>query len=368
MSRVTVAVILLAALAAACTSPATSGGRRPSTTAPASLGSPSGTASPVSPSGPAPRETGPPTAGYPDFWRVRHDQDPVDPRSPEMMRAIEQASDKPFVYLSGTDSGRWGTPYFEADPSTPQVEVSCPASPCFDFPDSDKIPFRIPPQARPSFDSDHGFVVIDRTPGVNAALWLWRACTPAACGRWTAHGMSYTSLDSDEIDRCWAQHYPSVVPASNLANFGHRGLPGLYLGIRYDEVATDRSIPHVLKIAVPNTASSHVYPYVGDESRGGDIPEGTLLRLKSSVDLSGLSRAARVIAEALKTYGAVVGDTSGAPVELKVENLVVERAPHKWSDVGISATSLSTLPLTDFEVVQADRDAPGPPPESCPNG
>src|SRR5207249_1274073 len=157
---------------------------------------------------------------------------------------------------------------------------------------------------------------------VNAVLWLWRACPPSHCGSWIAHGMSFTAIGSDELDRCWAQQFPTLVRPSDLQNSGHRGFPGLYEAVLYGEVAADRSISHVLKIAIPDTASSHVYPFVGDEGRGGSIPEGTLLRLKPSVDLSGLTPAALVIARALKTYGAVVGDTSGGPVELKVENLV----------------------------------------------
>jgi hypothetical protein len=179
--------------------------------------------------------------------------------------------------------------------------------------------------------------------------------------------MSLTSIASNEIDRCWVQHYPNQVPWSNRANFGHRGLPGLYLGIRYQEVV-DQSIPHVLKIAIPDTASSHVYPYVGDEGRGGAIPEGTLIRLKASVDLAGLSPAARVIAQALQTYGAVVGDTSGGPVELKVENLFVEQSTDRWGNLSVNANSLSSIPLTDFEVVKEGYGSPGPVPGSCPSG
>ena len=311
---------------------------------------------------------GPPTASYPDFWRTPHDGDPIDPRSAEMMRAIEQAARRPYVFLSGTDGPRWGAPYYEASATEATVAVTCPGPPCYSFPPSGTIRFRIPSDARPSQDTDRELVVIDRTPGTDAVLWLWHACPPHACGTWTAHGISFTSLDSDELDRCWAQHYPGAVPASNLQNVGHRGLPGLYLGIRYGEVATDRSISHALKIAIPDTASSHVYPYVGDEGRGGSIPEGTLMRLKRTVALSSLSPAARVIARALKRYGAVVGDTSGGTVGLKVENLVVEHSPDRWARLRINGESLSKIPLSDFEIVKLGYGAPGPVPASCPTG
>ncbi len=353
------AAVALAVLLSSCTSPADS------TAGQGSSGGPGGSSRPTTTRS-SPRPTGPPTASYPDFWRVPHAGDPTDPRSAEMMRAIEHSSDQRYVLLSGTDSPRWGAPYYEADAATTPATVTCMGSPCFDFPESRTVQFRIPAGARPSLDADRELVVVDRT--ANAVLWLWRACPPEACGRWTAHGVSMTSLASDEIDRCWAQRYPNAVPDANLANFGHRGLPGLYLGIRYQEVAADQSIPHVLKIAIPDTASSHVYPYVGDEGRGGSIPEGTLIRLKSSVDLGALPPAARVIAQALQTYGAVVGDTSGGPVELKVENLFVEQSQDRWANLGINANSLSRIPLTDFEVVKQGYGSPGPVPASCPNG
>ncbi len=356
-------LVAVGLMGSACTSsvkPGTDGATGPGGAHGSSDSSPS--------SAPSPSPTGPPTASYPDFWRVPHDGDPVDPNSSSMMRAIERSTDHPYVLLSGTSGPRWGAPYYEAEAGGSQVTVTCPADPCFDFPASGTVRFRIPDAARPSQDPDRELVVIDRNPDTNAVLWLWRACPPASCGRWTAHGMSFTSFDSNEVDRCWVRQYPNVVPWSNLANVGHRGLPGAYLGIRYDEVATDRSIPHVLKLAIPDTGGSHVYPYVGDESRGGSIPEGTLVRLKASVDISGLSPAAQVIARALQTYGAVVGDTSGGPVELKVENLFVEGSRVRWSSLGIGPSSLSKIALRDFEVVRAGYGAPGPPPAACPTG
>jgi hypothetical protein len=300
-----------------------------------------------------------------DFWRTKHDGDPADPSSAAMIRTLARTSTTGFVSLSGTDGSRWGAPYYTADASSQPLTVRCPSDPCYDFPSSGQVVFRIPSGALPSNDPDRELVVIDRSPEVNAVLWLWRACPPIHCGSWTAHGMSYTVIASDELDRCWAQQFPTLVRPSNLQNSGHRGFPGLYEAVRYEEVALDRSISHVLKIAIPDTASSHVYPFVGDEGRGGSIPEGTLIRLKPTVDLSRLSSAARVVARALQTYGAVVGDTSGGPVELKVENLVAEHAHDRWAHLNINADSLASLPLRDYEVVKLGYGSPSPDPAPC---
>jgi hypothetical protein len=332
---------------------------------PGAGGTPSGSPTPT------PRGTVSPTADPPvtyvstNFWLAKHDKDPVDPRSTQMIRAMIRTSTTRSVFLSGTDSSRWGAPYYEADAASPTLSVRCPADPCYDFPSSGDVVFRIPSDALPSDDRDRELVVIDRSPGVNAVLWLWRACPPIDCGSWTAHGMSITAIASDELDRCWARSFPTLVRPSDLQNSGHRGFPGLYQAVRFDEVTRDRAITHVLRVAIPDTASSHVYPFVGDEGRGGTIPEGSLLRLKPTADLSKLSPAARVIARALQTYGAVVGDTSGGPVELKVENLFVEHSSHRWAHVKIDAGSLATLPLSDYEVVMLGFGAPSPNPAPC---
>ena len=81
--------------------------------------------------------------------------------------------------------------------------------------------------------------------------------------------------------------------------------------------------------------------------------EGTRIRIKLSVDLHGLglSPQALVVATALQTYGAVIGDQSGASVELKVENMVAEGKGWLWDGL-LSSGALSAIPLDDFEIIQ----------------
>jgi hypothetical protein len=82
-------------------------------------------------------------------------------------------------------------------------------------------------------------------------------------------------------------------------------------------------------------------------------PEGTIIRIKQSIDLTslGLSGPALVIARALQTYGAVISDQSGASAEVKVENTVAEGRGWLWNGT-LSSSSLSKLPLDDYEVVK----------------
>jgi hypothetical protein len=88
-------------------------------------------------------------------------------------------------------------------------------------------------------------------------------------------------------------------------------LPGL---VRYDEVAAG-AIRHAVRFTTPYTRSSHIYPArhdASDSSSSSLPPMGLRVRLKASVDVSGYSPQARVIAEALKRYGMILAD-NGSP-------------------------------------------------------
>jgi hypothetical protein len=145
--------------------------------------------------------------------------------------------------------------------------------------------------------------------------------------------------------------------SDELRNFGHRGGPPPVYAVRWDEIQTGR-IDHALKISINDTCD-HVWPYVEDEGcqAGSLFPEGTRIRIKPGIDLSalGLSPPALVVARALQQYGAFVGDQSGGPVTLKLENTVAEGKGWLWSGV-LDAPSLSSIPLDDYEVVRRGWD------------
>jgi hypothetical protein len=84
-------------------------------------------------------------------------------------------------------------------------------------------------------------------------------------------------------------------------------LPGL---VRYDEIAAG-AINHALRFTIINSDNSYVWParHKSGVSNNGLRPGmGQYFRLKSSVDISGYSPQAKVIAQALKTYGMIVAD------------------------------------------------------------
>jgi hypothetical protein len=129
------------------------------------------------------------------------------------------------------------------------------------------------------------------------------------------------------------------------------------MAVRWAE-AQALQINHVLELFVDNTACSYVYPMVEDECGGGTDsnapPEGTVIRIKQNVDLGslGLSPVALEIAKALKRYGAIIGDRSGANVTLRVENTIKEGYGQRWTDDVLTSDALSKIKLDDYEVVR----------------
>jgi hypothetical protein len=121
-------------------------------------------------------------------------------------------------------------------------------------------------------------------------------------------------------------------------------LPGL---ARRDE-ADSGVIRHALRITVPTTQKAYIHPAVHWASSNTDPdepPMGLRLRLKASYDISGLHRQARVVAQALKTYGALVADNAGSP-----RVYVGGAVDTGWNDDDLNG--LKTIPASALEAVQ----------------
>src|SRR5690606_37809259 len=85
-------------------------------------------------------------------------------------------------------------------------------------------------------------------------------------------------------------------------------LPGL---VRYDEVMEQGEIRHALRFTVQRTRRAYVPPashWASSSTDPLDPPMGMRVRLKADYDISGFPAPARVIQQALKTYGMIVAD------------------------------------------------------------
>jgi hypothetical protein len=120
-------------------------------------------------------------------------------------------------------------------------------------------------------------------------------------------------------------------------------LPGL---LRYDEVKAGR-VDHAIRFTTNVTDRSYVWPArhsAGAVSDSAYPPMGARFRLKASFDTSSFPRDARVVLQAMKTYGLVLAD-NGSPWFFQ------GTSDTRWGPGIIS--SLATVPATAFEAVDA---------------
>lgn len=268
---------------------------------------------------------------------------PVDTRSASIIDFLKTDSSHPYIRVIGTESsGGWGEPIFWAKPTDPVYNVIATR---YTLPPEFRS-LRIPAAARVPATSDAQMTIYDLERG--AVYKLQKAVYNATTDRWSAGGGSYYYLGSNGL-------HGSLDESDNASNSGHRGNPPAVHAVRWDEIQAG-SIDHVLKIAVNTANRDHVWPMVGsdgDSTSPAAPPQGARLRIKPSIDLSklGLSPPALVIARALQRYGAVVGDSSGGPAALKVENTVLEGRGWLWKGV-LDAASLRAIPFSMFEVTK----------------
>jgi hypothetical protein len=119
-------------------------------------------------------------------------------------------------------------------------------------------------------------------------------------------------------------------------------LPGL---VRRDEVLAGH-IDHALRFTVSRTQRAYISPathQAGSTDSAAAPPMGARFRLKASFDLSGYHGAARVILQALKTYGMIVADNGS--------NWYLSGATDAaWNDDDLN--QLKQVPGSAFEAVE----------------
>jgi hypothetical protein len=141
----------------------------------------------------------------------------------------------------------------------------------------------------------------------------------------------------------WSLRSNAVRPAG-WTSADAAGLP-IFPGLaRYDEVARG-VIDHALRFTVEHTRRGYVYParhYASSSDDPSLPPMGLRVRLKASVDISGFPRQARIVLQALKTYGMIVADNGS--------NWYISGAPDpRWSNDNLH--TIGRITGSDFEVV-----------------
>jgi hypothetical protein len=180
----------------------------------------------------------------------------------------------------------------------------------------------------PHATGDRHVIVLDRSTCTDYELY---DAVPHH-GYWTAGSGAIFSLDSNHLRPAgWTSADAAGLPI----------LPGL---ARYGEVAAG-AIDHALRFTAPCTGPHYVYParHIAATCHGpGAPPMGLRVRLKASVNISGLPYQARVVAVALKRYGLILAD-NGAP-------WFISGAPDRhWNNDALH--ELDRLHGSDFQVV-----------------
>jgi len=261
------------------------------------------------------------------------------------------SADRRFVTVRASNlngSTAQGTAVYNAGSSAPTYSICHnPKYTTYTFP-PEATSVHIPLAAKAPTDNDADMMVYNTFAG----KLFWFTNMAKINGRWCASQMSVYYTGSNGLI--------GALPQSDQpTNWGKHGLAPITQAVRWGEVASG-AVPHVMDVYIPAISCNRddEFPLstgtMCTTSAANSIPAGAILRIKPTVDLStyNLSPTARVIAQALQTYGAIVGDRSGVGnnVTVKLEDTVVEGKGNLWLDAGIRFDSLKAIPLSAYQI------------------
>jgi hypothetical protein len=192
-------------------------------------------------------------------------------------------------------------------------------------------------------DGDRHVLVLQRRNPDCRLIELYRAF-PRKRGRWRADQVSVFDLGETLPQR------PDGWTSADAA--GLPILPGL---VRYREVKRGE-IDHAIRMTFERTRRAYLSPatHFASEACGPNLPPmGMRLRLEDGYPLGGMSTFARTIAEALKTYGAIVADNGS-------NFFITGASDRRWPDNALN--DLKGIPGDAFEVVNTGSELT----EDCP--
>lgn len=268
-------------------------------------------------------------------WNKRVDKAKVDKASKKLIKGMTGKLHADFG--ADWDGGPFGIPYVVVSGGQAKVPVT------FDYADeSDRGPYPIPANAPveggPDAEGDRHVLVVDRDHKMLYELFDAR---PVDGGMsWRAGSGAVFDLTSNTLrPKGWTSADAAGLPI----------LPGL---VRYDEVAAGK-ITHAIRFTVAKTRKAYVSParHYASSSRSSSLPPmGMRVRLKRSFKISRYPKQARVILQAMKTYGLILADNGS--------NWFFSGAPDpRWDDEALN--TLKKVPGSAFEVVKMGKITKG---------
>jgi hypothetical protein len=252
---------------------------------------------------------------------------PVDPRSDAYVRSIGLDGHLHPDFAAH----RYGIPFRVVGRRQARVPIRFTAY----GDESDRGPYPVPAGAPVEGGSDRHVLVLQR--GTCRLYELFGAQRRAAPARgWDAAAGARWDLRSNRLRPAgWTSADAAGLPI----------LPGL---ARAGEVVGGaRRITHALRVTVRRTQRAYRAParHFASSSTDPDLPPmGLRLRLKASFDLTPFHGQARVILQALKTYGLIVADNGS--------DWFISGAPDpRWDDESLH--TLGQVPGSAFEALAA---------------
>jgi hypothetical protein len=288
---------------------------------PATVGAPAVRLDPPDPPGP---QVGDCSVFPPDnAWNQRIDTAPMHPSSAAIIARI-QATGGDNLHPDFGENPGYGIPFVVVPANQPLVPI------VYDEygDESDPGPFPIPLNAPVEGGSDRHVIAVQRGSCQLFELFVGRRSGSG----WIAASGARFDLNSNQLRPLgWTS-----ADAAGLPIF-----PGL---VRAEEVAAG-AINHAIRVTFAQTRRGYILPathYASSVTRTDAPPMGLRLRLRADYDISLLTGQARVIAEAMKTYGLIVADNGS--------NWFFQGAPSPtWDDDDLN--QLKRIPGTAFEVV-----------------
>ncbi len=258
-------------------------------------------------------------------WNTDVRSAPRDPRSDRYIANI-QAHGPGFLHPDFGANAAYGIPFVVVPATQPRVAVRYT-----EYGDeSDPGPFPIPAGAAIEGGRDRHVIVVQQG---SCELFELYHSEPDGPG-WAAGAGARFDLRSNALRTdTWTSCDQAGLPI----------LPGL---VRYDEVRAG-AIRHALRVTFEHTQEGWIPPatHPGGDGDVDAPPMGLRLRLKASFDLGPYRGAARVVLEALRTYGMFTADTGG-------NWYLSGEANTAWNDGDLD--QLKDVPGTAFEVVQGE--------------
>ena len=269
------------------------------------------------------------------FWNTPIAASPAIDSNSAAMVSTALAPYAGSANMATTDA--WGKALAYTNVVSRLYSVACTLYDC-----GTSISFHIPSYAQPTTGGDHHLIVIDPTASTELDMWL-----SAFTGSWAA-GSRYIGPTNGWGANCSPGQHCNGAVATGFAAFG-----GV---VRPEEIAQGH-IDHALFIAMPYTRSGFLAcPATHTDGIYNDlaaIPEGARLQLVPAfnVDAQPWPQWEKVIAHALQTYGAYVGDSGGTLSFAAEANL--DRGYNAWGLAGVpNPPSLSSLPWGQFRILQ----------------